>query len=719
MPRYTTFGRTPGDRSSVSAVKIFGRSILVWGHASNDVGYTPTAVNAGEEYEMYNYSAGGGGNSPIISVDVDALRARIGQAPVMLKADWCMYSRAHTGVAGTLIYAVRMMTTPDLGDCENRYKDKSALIPWGNSGDDPYWPLPGVDVKGQAGSGASAFAPFASTAYLDEDSGTVANQFWDIRSELELALRRSKPLRFLLYITTGTGTCAMRGSEYGQGYWPYLRAWYLNPVEIFQATPSGDIDLDTMVDESEENHFYLGAIQRSEVGGSVMGFVVNFGTRTIPHAAFLDDHPEWTDSVQSAGTGTGELDHVVLAELPTETPSQKYTIKFSNATDYEIKAEAYGNNPTGLHPQFDADTDWEGTVNSDFVATTGGLSIPKEAWQKAGILVNDEFQVLVEGNTSDITWPSDSAEQVEVCGGSAGVADGKYRKLNGRRTRSRASATIDATTKKIPVRAIIPSLWVVGSHAYIADDTNINEGQVKSAYAAEIGALTFTGTGGDDCHLIGNYNGTWEDTLRIRVNSGDTTKFDWSPDGGSSWSATAVAMPVGSGNAVELTDGIFVYFDASSGHVAGDYWDSAIKPWTVELEGLTANSNVYASGARVSTALPIRSLAPAVWSLTTGAAGASETPANRIPLADPATAGYQDSDVIHIKHPSAPQVSEYATILNRGSTYVDVTGNLEYDYAEGAMVVVRGSGAAEVYLRGSANATTDFELKESRTNVRI
>lgn len=706
--RYMEYGQIASQWAKFSARVINGVSALL----DTDCGRTSDYDGGGSvptSYVQLRNNFAQAVDRLLFRVQLDVLRSLLGHAPVLLHGELAVYSYPYAYTATKAVKVWTAKLTPDYTDATARYRDATGSVTWY---EDHYAPVPGQDIS------ASNFLTASFNVALTNPPSSPDNTF-TLTDQIVDALRRTKDLQLVFRpeFETADRYCAFYWN-YTAGTRPHLRLYYLYPVEFFHSD-GGLIDLTRMVDNStEENPIDLGALERGETGAAVKVFLKNFGTRDIDLAEVLDDHPEWSDPVLSSGTGTGTLDYVALATTAT---SQRYTITFTSATEFWVKAEAYRDNTTNYHPTDDSDPDWDGATDTDFVAPEGGLTIPATAWQP-GTLTDDVFVVYVRGNSSDSTWPSDSAEQMEMTADDAGTADAtRWRPIRGRRTVSTAAVTIDDTTKRIPVRAIDAGDWPVGNKCFISDGTNLHEGAITEVLEAAIGAAALTGTGNDDIHIVGNYNGSWENTLRIKIDAGDATNpntFTWSIDGGSTWEAAGVACQL-EANKVALTDRIYVYWDAVTGHVTNDYWDAAVNPFVVAIGSLTNDSTVYDSGSRVSTALPVQSLTQAVWDTTTATSGAGETYENRIYLDDPAAKGFQLADVVYIVDVTDTDVSEYGTVDYVGSNYIRVTADLDSSYPSGSLVTVRGSGEAAIWVRGDVEVGTAEELKQARLNVRV
>jgi len=88
-----------------------------------------------------------------------------------------------------------------------------------------------------------------------------------------------------------------------------------------------------------------------------------------------------------------------------------------------------------------------------------------------------------------------------------------------------------------------------------------------------VGEPVFTGAGQDDLSRTGAYEGSTVKSFRVEIDgTGTPDTFKWSNNGGSTWAATTVAI---TSYPQELEDGIFIEFDAKTGHTVTDRWDFA------------------------------------------------------------------------------------------------------------------------------------------------
>jgi hypothetical protein len=704
--RYLEYGKFASQHPDFDFQSMGGRSILAWVSDTdqeetngspiyhNETTYAHTLLSNTGETNSFNRTL-------LVWLELAAVRGLLGQIPVLVSADLVIYGQGVQGSGDFHFQLFKMFSTWDPGDTTNRYKDKSALLTWY---EDVYAPMWGQDVASSA---------FYDSGHIAVTAATPAQwRNFPITEQLADALADGEDLRLFIR-NHGTYSALF---EYGisPARYPHLAVWYLFPVEFYKAKSSGAIDLADSIADDENASLYLGAVERGETGTPTKAYLRNYSPNTI-NAEIFDDHPEYEDPEQTTGTGTGALDFV---DLVGSAVSQLYTVVFYSGTQFEVKAEAHRDNATSLHPQINADASWRGAVGSTFTAPSGGLVIPATAWQSIGINTADEFEVKVTGNTTDTDWPNDSNEQVEIArDDGAGNADANtWRPIQGRREKTRAAVTIDATSKFIHTRRVAAADWPTGTRAFIMDATNIDEGTVDSVSEAAIASAVFSGSGLDDLTASGNYTGPASRTYVVNIDAtGTPDTFKWSRDNGSTWAATGVAI---TGSAQELELGVVVTFAATTGHTATDYWNIAATPWGITLAGLTSGSNAYASGSRIGTTLPVRGVAAATWSTTSAAAGASETPASRVYLED--VTGFAASQTVFIMDPAAG-VSELATVdtVSTGAKYLDLDATLSEDYGVGSFVTVDGTGEEPFHLRPAAKTATVEEKKRVRINARI
>jgi hypothetical protein len=639
----------------------------------------------------------------LLWIEIDQIKAKLGQVPVLISADLVctgMYSAATD--AGNM-RTHRMISSWDKGDSSSWQRDKSAGLDWYL---DKRHVVRGQDVE-ENWMHLSAYSHVYQTYDILR---------FELAQLVARALRDNTPIYGMLsceYVagqTPNERTGITWNDVTVKSRRPYIEFAYLYPIEFYKDDGAGDIDLSSAVGDNPGEEYYLGAVEPGQTGTPVKGHIRNYSQAT-QQVELFDDHPEYTDPITRIGTG--QLDFIELAEAAV---SQKYTPTFYSSTQYEVKAVAHRDNAVSLHPTINADASWRGDVTSDFTAPSGGFTIPATAWQADGILTADEIEIAVTGNTTDTSWPADSNDQVEITKDNAGSADATaWRPIQGHREKTTAQTTIDATTKLIPTRMVVPADWPVNTKAFIADQTNINEGAISSVQEMDIGADSFVGSGLDDITISGNFNGSWTNTLRIRIDgTGTPDTFEWSIDNGSTWEETDINC---STSPILLQDGIYVQWAADTGHTLTDYWNSAVKAWAVELKGLTANSNVYGVNSIVGTTLPIRDMTATTFTTVSAASGVSEgTPAR---LWVESTVGLSIGADVFIQSPESPDTAETREIDSIGSGFIDLTVALTQDYTPGNFVTKIGSGEAAFWMRPVATAVTVEELKRLRINARM
>ena len=337
------------------------------------------------------------------------IRAALGQSPIILSANWSFFKRATSGGTQTSTMQLsRFLKLPSYAsgtEATVRYRIDSTDT-WTH---DAWGPAEGDDIK------AVPIWEGDVTVVYDGQRSDTPVIVMDVTDEMSYILRSGADWHVLFRIKPKSASSSNQYLiGFGQSFdRPFFSINYLNPIEYFAANSDGTIDLEHIAIETDDlaDSMYLGAHQRGETGAAVKVFAKNLSGVAFSLAELWDDFPEWTDPSHSAGAGTGNLDYIV----PLETAvSQRYTIDFYSTTEYEVKAESFRDYTTSLHPTIDADASWRGTTGTDFTAPSGGLTIPKECWQAAGLTAADEFEVLVLGNTTDTGWPADSNDMVQI-----------------------------------------------------------------------------------------------------------------------------------------------------------------------------------------------------------------------------------------------------------------------------------------------------------------
>lgn len=655
-------------------------------------------VNNQDDLQIGGYGSNDIHNEFLIWIDIAQIKAKLGQVPILLLGAMNVQN-LELGTSGAFpVNLHRMIRTWDKGDTSNWRYDKTADLDWYL---DKHHIVRGQDME--------ATPSYSFT--VDHVYQTAERVDWPLTTIVARALRDNAPLKFNVVVTmVGSDLSIDWNPPIIKTARPYMFFAFVYPIEFYRDDGSGNLDLSSPVTDIPGDEYYLGTAEPGQTGVAVKCHIRNYSD-SIQQVEILDDHPEYTTPITRIGSST--LDYIGLAD---NAVSQKYTAVFYSSTQFEVKAVAYRDNAISLHPIINADATWRGAVGSDFTAPDGGLIIPSAAWQP-GTALNDEYEVGVRGQTTDSAWPADSNDQIEITKDNAGVADaGAWRPCLGRRDVTRAQVTINATTMLIPTRRVIPANWPVDTKAFIMDAANINEGEISSIQEADIGTLVFSGSGPDDATFSGNYNGVWTDDLRVEIDAtGTPDTFRVSYDGGSSFPTTGVPI---TGSAQLLKDGLYVTFVATTGHTLNDYWEAPIAAWAIELKGLTANSNVYGSGARIATTLPIRDVASSTFSTVDAASGVSEGTPARIWVAS--TAGMSPGQNVFIQNPSSPGTAEIREIDSvQSGSYIDVTVALDEDYPIGSFVAVIGTGQAVFWARPAAEVTTNEELKRLRFIARM
>ncbi len=700
--RFWQWGQADSEHADWATAETYHRTPFgPWGQTVTDTEFD--ADNNAVEVELG--STTGFVHEVCLRILKDQIKSKLGQVPILLSAD-IVWTHVDLGTDGSGTWETRrMLTIWDQGDSSNWRYDKSLDLDW-------YLDKKHI-VRGQDVEAAPSDTGTWTHVY---GNGNFDISRMPLRTIVERALRDNTHVfaHLSCYHVPGAMPVGRTQVIFNPptifSHRPYLAFAYLYPIEFYRDDGSGDLDLASPVTDTPGDEYYLGAVEPGQTGVAKKCHLRNYSDG-IQQVEIFDDHPEYT--VPITRVGTSQLDYIGLAD---NAVSQLYTAIFYSSTQFEVKAVAYRDNAISLHPTINADASWRGAVGSDFTAPEGGLIIPSAAWQP-GTALDDEYEAGVRGNTTDSAWPADSNDQVEITKDNAGSPDATaWRPCLGRRELTRAQVTIDATTKMIPTRRVIPANWPVDTKAFIMDETNINEGEIASVQEMSVGAASHVGSGLDDCTISGNFNGVWTDTLRIRIDgTGTPDTFEISYDGGSTYPTQDVPM---TGAAQLLKDGLYVTFAATTGHTLTDYWNSAIEAWAIELKALTANSNVYNSGSRIATTLPIRDVPASTFSTVDAASGVSEGTPARIWVAS--TVGMSPGQDVFIQNPVDPGTAEVREIDSvQAGSYIDVTVALTQDYPIGSFVAVVDSGQEAFWARPIAGITTTEELKRLRFNARM
>lgn len=489
--RYFEWGRYPAQQSDFKARLLQGESAYV------DHGAWTRSEQGAVTDNSFIYFCNGADQHiyrNLVRIALTRVRVSLGHTPVLLSAKWNIFSyESNTNVNTTSMGLFRLVTLPNLDNATEQYYDATSYLPWG--GDANIWaPVPGVD---------HIATPFASVVYPAKIyiQDEVLTPF-DITTELGYCLQANKDLWFMAtYLTIGTESPSTDlvfvwwkpTGDFARfaGFASYISVTYMNPVEFFACKADGSIDLMKLLDNStglDLNSLYLGAVEVSQMSTPVLCRVKNIGSRALPHLEVWDDRPEW--STPAAGTGNAGSAALEYPTLADAAVSQKYTIKFTDPTNYQVLAQAYKDNSANLNPTYGT-TGWSGTVGSDFIAPSGGLVVPAAAWSGTAV-ANDTFVLYVTGNSTDTTWPADSNDQVQIAkdNGANAPDDTTWRPVCGQRTILTGTVTINATSKTLTVRHIVTSDWPNGTKVFVANAATIDEGVVTGQTATSI-TVTF------------------------------------------------------------------------------------------------------------------------------------------------------------------------------------------------------------------------------------
>jgi hypothetical protein len=702
------FGQNPGQFADWHANTIYIRSPYgPWGDTI--LQEFVSGINDDNERQTIGWYGSPGSNSQhkyvLMKILMNQVRAKLGQIPIIIQCNFVCALINNNNNLQVRVY--RLISDWSLDNVTNRYKDKTGLVTWDGDAWFPWW---GSDVEEDY---------IASTQWSSNIDGLKLGNRIDVKPIIEKSLRDNTDamLYFEGYNLDGNQDLYWNWRDNAPNN-PYLEFTYIYPIEFYAPLINGDIDLLAPMDDTLGNEYYLGAVERGETGQAVKGWVRNYSGATA-HLDIWDDYPDVTQPSQVTGPGTGSLDY---AEAGEPAVSQRYTVVFYSATQFEVKAESYRENPVNLHPAINGDVAWRGNINADFNAPLGGMKIPAAGWQP-GTQTTDEIQFNVRGNTTDTAWPADSNDQVEMTFDITGNPDsGNWRPITARRARVASTVTIDAVTKFVPVRYIDPADWPIGNRAFIMNEVTIDECVIQSAQQPSIGVPAFTGGGLDDLTVAGNFNGNAQSTVRVRIDgTGTPDTFEYSLDGGSTYQPGLIPI---TGSAQLLDYGVWITFAATTGHTISEYWDIAVEPFGVTLAGLSITSNGYGSGALVATSLPFRDVESVPYSVVSQACGTSFPPASRLYVEDP-SAFSAGMEILIQKSGTAivGESSELATIapggVNIAGGYVDLTAVMTLNYAIGDFVGATETGHRAFWMRTVATPITVEELKRFRLNAKI
>lgn len=446
---------------------IGGRSITKWGSPNNAA---LTASYRTSDVRLIYSPVSGEVRSMLAKIAMSSYRAVLGSRAIVLSAMWKMW-RTNSGV-GTLSLRLHPMIEPfpDLSDCTFVNKDATGPVYWYGSGYAPQW---GQDVTS---------SPEAIQSLNTTPADPVLDVGLEIKDYFAQQLLENADLWFELFQNTSASSLMVGTSVASQR--PKLDIRYLFPVEMYPADAiTGDIDLTRMLNVDNQP-ISLGALRQGQTGPAHKFFLKNFSRQLLDLVELWDDYPEWSTPAADAGnTGSGVLGYVTPYE---GCVSQRWEVKFSSSSAFEVKATMYLDNIESLHPSYDADPDWQGSTAADFEDEDGNVIIPAAAWSGTPA-TNDLFVFYTKGNTTSNVWPADSNNQVEMAEDVAG-APGTWRPINAQRTILTAGVTIDAATKTVSVKRIDTTKWPVGDPIFLWSSANatLDAGTIKTVTATSI-----------------------------------------------------------------------------------------------------------------------------------------------------------------------------------------------------------------------------------------
>jgi hypothetical protein len=355
---------------------------------------------------------------------------------------------------------------PDIDDCNAQYKDITATTQWYGGG---YFAQYGHDIWSAYAAKANFDTSIAQYAFFDA---------LDMTDYFAQCLLNNEDLWFELFQVTSSSLCFVGTTDNAEK--PQIEVYYFFPLEMFPEGDGGNPDVTSLL-ELDANPINLGAYQQGETGTPQRFWLKNFSGSVIAHAEVWDDFPEWTTPVADSGNGgSGALGYVTVYEA---CASQRWEVKFSSSTAYEVKATAYLDNIESYHPSYDADASWQNTTATDWTDPGNNVTIPSAAWSGTPS-AGDLFVFYTRGNSTDAAWPADSNDQVEMCDDASGSPSGDWRPINAQRTSITSGVTIDATTKVLTVRRIDTTKWVAGTPIFIADGGQIDYGEINTVGGA-------------------------------------------------------------------------------------------------------------------------------------------------------------------------------------------------------------------------------------------
>jgi len=458
--------------SELDWMRYDSRSVTRWG--------SPDNFDGGDAYRpddlRLDYNPSQGVMTSIWHLLMRKFRAVMGYRAIVLRAHfWFRYGDTSPGSTSFNMQCHKFLKAagyPELDDCGAVYRDESEGLKWFS---DAYAAQLGQDLSS---------LPIATVTWVnDRNRGDFFDDALDLTDYFATQLLESDDLFFELFQNNTSADLFLGTSVLVER--PLFEVAFVYPVEMYpeSVTESGKIDFSRLLNTDNEP-ISLGAYQQGQTGAAQLFFLANFSREVLAHVEVWDDHPEWTDPAADAGNGgSGDLGYIDVFE---DCVSQRWEVKFTSATDYEVKATSYLDNIESLHPQYDADPSWEGDTSTDWTSPDGSAQIPAAAWSgtpQAG----DIFVFFTRGQTTDSSWAADSNDQVEITKDSGGSPDSSaWRPINGRRTLSTSSVTIDGATKTVDVKRIVTADWPAGTPVFLANANTIDEGTIQSVTTTSI-----------------------------------------------------------------------------------------------------------------------------------------------------------------------------------------------------------------------------------------
>lgn len=143
--RRLLFGEYPAQQAQFNGSLIVGRSIIVDGASTNSL---DTTEYDGSTFDVGNFLTTGLVKKFLGRWVLSSVRAQIGMTPVLIRARLMLHgpsvtTNTHEGYSLGL-YRILPASIPDWADVNYRYRDVSAVIPWGGDAS-IYSPVPGID----------------------------------------------------------------------------------------------------------------------------------------------------------------------------------------------------------------------------------------------------------------------------------------------------------------------------------------------------------------------------------------------------------------------------------------------------------------------------------------------------------------------------------------------------------------------------------------------